>query len=103
VVGRAAGGWLQVAAKTLPVSSLIIGVDLVPIRAVRGAKTLVGDITTQQTRQVRRGTHGPGGCKLHAAARMPAASRLAAPPLQGRAGWQHLWRGRRGMLGRPHV
>ena len=33
-------------------SSLIIGIDLDPIRAIKGCKTLVGDITTQKSRQV---------------------------------------------------
>ena len=37
----------------MPMSSLILGMDLVPIKAVRGTKTLVGDITTQQARQVQ--------------------------------------------------
>ena len=36
----------------MPMSSLILGIDLVPIKPVRGTKTLVGDITTQQARQV---------------------------------------------------
>jgi hypothetical protein len=46
------GGWLQVAQKTMPMSSLIIGIDLAPIKAIRGVRTIVGDITTQKARQV---------------------------------------------------
>ena len=40
------------AVKHMPMSSLIIGIDLAPIRSIKGCKTLVGDITTQKSRQV---------------------------------------------------
>ena len=46
----APGGWLQVAAESMPMSHVIVGVDLVPIKPIKGVTTIVGDITTEKCR-----------------------------------------------------
>ena len=42
---------MQVARKHMPMSGMVLGVDLAPIKAIRGCVTLQCDITTPQCRQ----------------------------------------------------
>ncbi|KAG0708967.1 Spb1 C-terminal domain-containing protein [Suillus ampliporus] len=50
----APGGWLQVASKYMPTNSVIIGVDLVPIKPIPRVVTFAADITTAQCRNLIR-------------------------------------------------
>ena len=50
---------MQVAAKHMPIHSSIVGVDLVPIRPIRGATSLVADITTDNcAKRIEQSAHG---------------------------------------------
>lgn len=55
----APGGWCQVAEKLMPSGSIVLGVDLLPIRAIRNVKTIISDITTTECRrQITSELHG---------------------------------------------
>ena len=50
----APGGWAQVAAKAAGHGAAVIAVDLLPIRPIPNVRTIVGDITLDQTHAVVR-------------------------------------------------
>ncbi|KAH0475103.1 MAG: hypothetical protein KVP17_002165 [Porospora cf. gigantea B] len=60
----APGGWLQVCQKEMRSGSTIVGVDLAPIRALRGVVSIQADITTERCRKLLRKELSEGECDL---------------------------------------
>ncbi|TQD88043.1 hypothetical protein C1H46_026406 [Malus baccata] len=58
----APGGWMQVAVQRVPVGSLVVGVDLVPIAPVRGAFSIQQDITKPECTARLRKLIKENGC-----------------------------------------
>jgi len=63
----APGGWLQVAAEHMPAKSLIMGIDLCPIKPIQGCITFQDDITKQSCVDKIKGTlqHFKADCFLN--------------------------------------
>ncbi|XP_073313139.1 adoMet-dependent rRNA methyltransferase spb1-like [Primulina huaijiensis] len=59
----APGGWMQVCVERVPVGSLVIGVDLDPIRPIRGAVSLQEDITEPKCRAAVKRVMAENGCR----------------------------------------
>lgn len=63
----APGGWSQVAQRNMPAGSLIIAIDLVPIKAIHGVTCVQSDITTEKCRNIlkREMKGAPADVVLH--------------------------------------